>query len=385
MNTQDLEKYRQIQDPLADALVAKIISENDILAVNQLMSGLTRNSDVQESHFPDGIGKLVMEYMEKTAPMPSWAKPESIKMAQEMFTEFGMSVAMLLNLRSLPMTYACAKGAEVLYRTGLLTAKEGKVNLVRRIMETAQFVIYTMEKGGLEPDGKGIVTAQKIRLIHACIRVYLHQQNWDAEKYGQPINKQDEAGTLLAFGALVIEGLEMTGYTFTTEQKDAYVHTWNVIGHWMGVDEALMAQNYEDALTLGYQIFGDQQAESEAGIELASALMDMIYDQTGFWMRPFLPGMIRYYITDATADLLKIRMPCIFHDKFLMKILSFFSKELQALEQHSKIIRWIMEKLTIALLQTLTVTYNQNKSVQFYLPSYLTEGADALYKENNKK
>jgi hypothetical protein len=112
--------------------------------------------------------------------------------------------------------------------------------------------------------------------------------------------------------------------------------------------------------------------------------MDMIYDQTGFWMRPFLPGLIRYYITDATADLLKIRMPCIFHDKFLMKILSFFSKEMQALEQHSKIIRWIMEKLTVALLQTLTVAYNQNKSVQFYLPSYLTEGADALYKENNQ-
>jgi hypothetical protein len=113
--------------------------------------------------------------------------------------------------------------------------------------------------------------------------------------------------------------------------------------------------------------------------------MDMIYGQTGFWMRPFLPGLIRYYITDATADLLKIRKPWIFHDKFLMKILSFFSKEMQALEQHSKIIRWIMEKLTVALLQTLTVTYNQNKSVQFYLPSYLTEGADALYKENNKK
>ncbi len=60
-------------------------------------------------------------------------------------------------------------------------------------METSQMVINVMTPGGFEPNGTGIITIKKVRLMHASIRYYLkhphiNQKGWDTSTLGEPIN-----------------------------------------------------------------------------------------------------------------------------------------------------------------------------------------------------
>ncbi|MGA0560172.1 oxygenase MpaB family protein [Larkinella sp. VNQ87] len=377
----ELEAFRSRQDPLADGLVADLIQDHDLRVVNQLLQTLTRNYELKPDLFPGPVGRRVGQYLDATAHPPAWANPDAIKTAQDLFASHGVFISLLLQLRSLPMTYACAHGARVLYETGLMTARGGQPNLVRRLMETAQFVIFAMEPGGLNPGGRGIVTAQKVRLIHACIRHYLHARGWNQAVYGAPINQEDMAGTLLAFSALVLEGLEMSGFSFTKDQKDAYIHCWNVISHWNGVEPALLAPDYASALQLGYTILRHQQAVSTAGQQLTAALIAEARQQVGGLFKDAIPALIRFYCTDAIGDLLGIPAEPLAKEHQLADRMKLLCAGVQQVEERHSFLRWMIGRMSVDFLQTLTVMFNQFKQVQFYIPTYLTESAsdyDAL-------
>lgn len=374
----ELEAFRSQQDLVADALVADLVRDHGIGAVNQLLPTLTRNYELKAELFPGEVGQRVGQYLAETAQPPSWASPEAIRIAQELFADHGIVIAMLLQFRSLPMTYACAHGARVLYETGLMTARDGQPNLVRRLMETAQFVIFCMEPGGLAPGGRGIVTAQKVRLIHACIRHYLNDRGWDHALYGAPINQEDMAGTLLAFSALVIEGLEMSGFTFSTEQKDAYIHCWNVISHWNGLDPALLTPDYESALQLGYTILRHQQAASPAGTQLTAALIQAAQQQTGGLFKDTVPALIRYYCTDQLGDLLGVPAEPLAKEHQLADRIKLLDSDAQHIGEKHAFLRWMLGRMSVDFLQLSTTMFNHFKSVPFYLPAYLTESASAF-------
>ncbi|MFD1141814.1 oxygenase MpaB family protein [Larkinella insperata] len=377
----ELEAFRSRQDPIADTLVADLIRDHGVSVVNQLLPTLTRNYELKQELFPDAIGQRIGQYLDETAQPPSWANPEAIRIAQNLFADHGITIALLLQLRSLPMTYACAHGARVLYETGLMTARDGKANLVRRLMETAQFVIFCMEPGGLDPGGRGIVTAQKVRLIHACIRHYLNHRGWDHAIYGAPINQEDMAGTLLAFSALIIEGLEMSGFTLSQEQKDAYIHCWNVISHWNGLDPALLAPDYASALQLGYAILDHQQAASTAGTQLTAALITEAQTQVGGLLKDTIPALIRYYCTDQIGDLLGVPAEPLAKEHQLADHIKLLEAKIQHVEEKHAFLRWMLGRMSVDFLQLSTTMFNHFKNVQFYIPTYLTEGAsefDAL-------
>ncbi|GAB3251967.1 oxygenase MpaB family protein [Larkinella harenae] len=382
LTVDELEAFRFRQDPLADDVVADLIQRHGIPAVNQLLPILTRNYELKKELFPGVVGQHIYQYLSETAHPPTWANPDAIKTAQDLFATHGILIAMLLQFRALPMTYACAHGARVLYETGLMTARQGQPNLVRRLMETAQFVIFAMEPGGLAPGGRGIITAQKVRLIHACIRHYLNEQGWDHATYGAPINQQDMGGTLLAFSALIIEGLEMSGFQLSREQKDAYIHCWNVISHWNGLDPALLMPDYPSALKLGYTILGHQQAKSTAGKALTSALIQQAQSQVGVLFKDTIPTLIRYYCTDQIGDLLGVPAEPLAKEHELADLIKLLSSGAQHVEKKHSFLRWMLGRMSVDFLQMLTTLFNQHKNVQFYLPEYLTEGAsefDTLY------
>ena len=59
--------------------------------------------------------------------------------------------------------------------------------------------------GGLSGPGRGIRTAQKVRLMHAAVRNILLTESdppGDEQLLGKPVNQEDTAGTLLLFSHL---------------------------------------------------------------------------------------------------------------------------------------------------------------------------------------
>jgi hypothetical protein len=138
-------------------------------------------------------------------------------------------------------------------------------------------VVDVMTEGGMEPEGRGVRTTQKVRLMHAAIRYMIRhdaRNSWDAEELGQPINQEDLAGTLMTFSHVVLEGMKALHIELTPEQQEAWLYAWLGVGRIIGLDERLLPANVEEARQLTLLIRQRQVAFSQEGVAMTSALLE---------------------------------------------------------------------------------------------------------------
>jgi len=364
-----LEAYRFQTDPLADQTIQTIMESGQVQTANHFLRELIENED-----FPVDAPQVLKDYIQKTQKLPTWANPELIKEAEKLFALYGGELSMMLLCKSLPASYTCWRGAKVLAMTGRLAEHRGSIKqFTRRLMETSQFVINVMAGGGFLENGKAIRTAQKVRLMHASIRYFLKntpQQAWDTATYGEPINQEDMAGTLMSFCAYPIEGVEQLGIQLSTFQKDAFVHAWNVIGYIMGVDEKLMPKNYIEASALGHQILEHQKGESEDGKVLTKACLDFLKHITvGNVFDVFPDVLVRYLLGNELADIVGVPKYAL-QNVLQGMVLRVFDKYEDA-KDDSAVIRKLSERFKIKLLQGMVNYFNEEKQVQFQIPPSL--------------
>ncbi|MHB1277423.1 MAG: oxygenase MpaB family protein, partial [Bacteroidia bacterium] len=215
-----LEKLRNECDPVADAVITEIMALGDLSQLQSVFDVLRHNNDIKKADFsglPDEVSKVVWEFFRIGETLPDFVDTEKIKTGESIFQRYGPEISILLLSMALPLCYSCRKGAKVLVMTGRTLDPDKNVDtLSRRLLETAQFVVYCMSPGGMSIGGMGITSSLKVRLIHASIRYFIliKQTNpggWDLEEYGHPLNQQDKAGTLISFSALTLYGLSRMG------------------------------------------------------------------------------------------------------------------------------------------------------------------------------
>ena len=294
-----LDEMREIADPFADEVVAAIIDSGGLEAFDEAMKFLVDNRD----EIPASLPKLMHEYFERTSALPEWADREKILQGEDVFNLHGPEMITALFFVALPYAYATRKGSNVLAISAELTR-----HVHRRIFRTAQFIMDVMQPGGLGPSGRGIRSAQKVRLIHAAIRYYMaNKPKWRWEwkpEWGLPINQEDLAGTLMDFSVGVMQGLERMGIRLTPQEAEAYLHCWKVVGHIMGVRPELIPENVKDAFDLAETIIGRQRGESASGKLL---IKDLLVFMQGFMPRLFsgFPATaVRHLSGDQVADLI---------------------------------------------------------------------------------
>ena len=261
-----LDRMRNEGDPLADEAVAALFAEGSLGAVNRMMHTLVLNDGIPSADLPP----VIRDYLARTSALPA-IDAAKVARAEELFGVLGPEILMVLGFYGLPADYAAKKGVQVLYRTALLTRRP-----VRRVFETTQMVVDVMAEGGLGPEGRGVRTAQKVRLMHAAVRRLLTHDPatpWDAA-LGVPINQEDLAGTLMTFAYVVLDGLARIGIPLASDDREAYVHCWQVIGRVMGVREELIPADFAEARELTRAIHRRQVAPSDEGRELTKALIE---------------------------------------------------------------------------------------------------------------
>lgn len=301
-----LESMRQVGDPAADAVIAALFAQPDegVKRASQFLRGLVENDDLPDEQ----VDPRLRDYLEATQP-PSWADTARFELAARTFQRYAPHMVTLLNLYALPMTYTAAKGVKVLARTNRLQS-----NATRRITETAQMIIDVMRPSGLDmtghllKKGKGIRSAQKVRLLHATVRhlIQQHDSTWQKD-WGVPVNQEDMAGTLLSFSVLILDGMQRLGVELTAQERDAYHHAWNVVGHYMGVHEDLLVHDVDAASKLALQIQKRQAAPCPEGQALTKALVDMLEHLTPGNVLDDVPvRLMRFFIGDEAAQVLGI-------------------------------------------------------------------------------
>ena len=290
-----LASMRTVTDPPADQAVRELFEQGEVGAINKLMSDMLKNDQFVPEDFPP----CIQRYIEKSETLPDWADENKVKQAEDFFARNGMTIGMTLLFSSLPMCYACAKGVQVLNLTARL-----ETDAKRRVAETSQMIIHIMVPGGLSPTGRGIAEGQKVRLMHAAVRhLILQSGRWDPS-WGAPINQEDMAGTLLSFSRIPIASLEKLGVKVLPEEAEGYLHSWNIVGHIMGVRGEMLPNNTDEAKEL-VGLIGERNFEaSQAGREMTSALIEMV-DETlpGSIFKGFPATMIRFLNGDQIADI----------------------------------------------------------------------------------
>lgn len=361
-----LQSKRSNTDAYADEVIRQIMEHGEEDQVNHLFRFLMKNDElISKDTHPE-----ILEYFKKTSILPDWANKDMMAFGQENYIRHGLLIGMILFYKALPECYTGAKGAEVLMMSGKLNENNPvDERFSKRMAETALFIFNIMMPGGFDKDGKGVVAAQKVRLMHAVIRYHLKKHGrWNSELFDEPINQEDMTGTLISFSGLIALGLEMIGADLDSIEAESYIHCWSVIGHIMGVEEDMIPRNLKEAISLGYGILDHQKKKSEAGHSLTKALLNFC-ERKGppFIHREFHLTMMRFFIEPEYCEILNL--PAIEQAKIdrLSGYIHIYVRFREFLE--NKAILALPIKIIDAKLLSLSIKYlSNNKLLHFYLP-----------------
>ncbi len=362
-----LDSMRQVTDPLADEAVSELFAQSEVEAVNSLMHELLRNDQLVPERFPPRI----QQYLKETSQLPAWADTQKIKLAESLFSRHGILICAALFFSSLPTCYACGKGVQVLHLTARL-----ETDPKRRIAETGQMILDVMQRGGLSGHGSGIRDAQKVRLMHAAIRhLILHHPRWQAQwnpAWGQPINQEDMAGTLLSFSRLPLNTLDKLGVKVTAEERDAYNHAWNVIGHIMGLRSELHPATSALAQELGDLIGRRNYQDCPEGRAMTAALLEMMRKNMPLSFLKGLPcTMIRYLSGAQVADTLGLPP-----DNWTAKLIGLIHKLIalvQRQERSSWLFAFLVRRFGRDFLETMALIERGGQRAPFNIPETLRQ------------
>ena len=275
-----LDNLRQQGDWAADACFARMVQDGEIAHARDLFSHLNFNNTeavINTVSFP-----AIHDFFEATRNLPPHTDRNRIQRAENLFTNHLYPSALVMLCQSLPEGYSAKCLSEILNLSGAL-----EHHPFRRLMGVMQMVLNATVNRGLAPDGCAIVTAQKVRLLHAGIRhiadEYLPHYR---TQYGVPVNHEDMLATIMGFSYLIIMGLRRLGIALQKEEEEDIFYLWRIFSLTMGIHPqnepnsfAYIPDNVEDA-GFFYQAYVKRHyvsaSENPIGVALAQANIKMI-------------------------------------------------------------------------------------------------------------
>lgn len=279
-------------DPMADAAVASLISsDGDTTALQNFLAALYRGDPP-----PASVPEPMRRFLDDTAARPAWACEPRLKAASKIFLEWGtLTVAAHIGA-SLPETYMIPRTARLLDLTRQLDRDPTHVD--RRLWFTVRMCFDVLDEHGLDPSGHGMLALQRLRLLHAMVRLFVQHRLetphrlsgfasralWNSDE-GQPISQIELLHTLLTFSHVVLRSFDVWNCGITPYQREAYIHIWNVAGMMLGIRPELLPRDAADAARIFEEIKTRYGGATEESKKLGYALSD-------FWTSLF-PKVVR--------------------------------------------------------------------------------------------
>ena len=293
-----LAGLRLLGDPSADAVVHELARTQQIRAVSRILRTLVDN----DQPVPDELPPSIARWLEDTASLPAWADRDRLERGCTLVVEHGPQVCVALATSSLVYCYAGYPGVKVLTFSRRLDH-----DAVRRVGETAQFVLAVTTPGSFQAGGRGIRKVQKVRLLHAAIRHLISASGrWDESTDGVPICQEDLAGTLVSFSWLVIHALRRLGVRVDEQEAEDYHYRWRVIGEMLGIVPAAIPVDLAQAAELTEAIARRNHRRSEEGIEMTRALFELLAGSLPRGFTGAAPALTRRVVGDDVCAMLDV-------------------------------------------------------------------------------
>ncbi len=362
-STVEFEKLRQQGDDPADELVRCLREQHDLGEVQRLLASLVENDDPPSERLP----QAVRDYLKDSLELDPKAQRD-VDAAEDFFGRYGPEIMLVLCCSSLPFDYANKRAVPVLYQTGFLSERP---NL--RVAQTAQMIVDVMSPDGLERTGRGVRSAQKVRLMHAAVRSMILTDPsvaWDKETLGVPINQADLLYTLMSFTVIVLQGLRRLELPYSQQHAESYYDSWRIVGKLMGIRPELIPENLPEAAQLTEWFAKHEHGPSEPGRVMTRALSGLVGEVLGpfSWFRH---SLLRFFIGKSLAA--DLGVPRRFGLDELVSVVSVLARLLDALPGRSVAGRSAFRMVSLALMQLFIDVEVGGKGRSFRIPTRLRE------------
>lgn len=232
-----------------------------------------------------------------------------VRRGEAVYLRHALTAALVLLAKSLPEGYAAPNLTQILSLSGDLGSHPYK-----RLLGVLQLVVNISSTRGFESAGAAVISAQKMRLLHAGVRHIARQKLPEFEsRYGTPVNHEDMLGTLMGFSYLVVEGLKILDVGLLDDEAEDLYYVWRVFGRCVGIHPAddptsfeYLPANIGECRTF-YDSYARRHyvsaAENPQGVVLGQANLQMLQDllsRHGHW--PGLGSLPRAYMFELMGE-----------------------------------------------------------------------------------
>jgi hypothetical protein len=222
-----LDGLRAQTDTLADRAVQRLIDEHGVDAVNRIFPILTAD----DQPLPADAPAAFQEFSAATSALPPGADLGRIERGESVFMQHPFTAALVLLGKSLPEGYAAPNLGRI-----LTISRDLETNPYRRLLGVLQMLVNIGSSHGFGPSGKALVTARKLRLLHAGVRTLVPRYRPEyVASFGLPVNLEDMLATLMGFSYLVIAGLRLLRVELSDAQAEDYYYLWRIYAQLMGI------------------------------------------------------------------------------------------------------------------------------------------------------
>jgi hypothetical protein len=373
------------------------------------ISPILVNADLN-GQVSQGLG----HFLSATRDLPEWADLEKIRRAEKLFEDSGVLSCVLFFCSSLPEVYVVPDISTVLHATGNLERITAQ-----RIRATAIMILTVLLPGGLHSEkGGGRPQVLKARFIHSVIRNLILRNNpadhveqsqandsvplvdawltthpprsmlemtlahgWDPSTSGVPINQEEMSYTLLTFSYVYLRSLRRLGLRFSTEDEEAYLHFWNVVGHVIGVESDLLVRTMSEAEALFDRIqkrARRKRVPHDPRPSLGSALINSIEKSIPFRSLKPLASLITLYLTsrETAKDLgfsRRVSMAARISFSFLAKIIHIADRSVRVIDPAFSVSRFVIRIVGYQLLQKVLTDTEQPIDLPPHLRSQIDQ------------
>ena len=255
-----------------------MIQERDVSEVNFLFKLARADNQPLRPDLPPPL----LEFVERTHRLPAGVDLERVHRGEAVYMRHAFTAALVLLSKSLPEGYQAPCLTEI-----LMISRDLARSPYDRLLGVLQMLVQVCSVHGFSPGGQVIVTAQKMRLLHAGIRTLVSRHRPDYEqRHGVPVNHEDMLATLMAFSYLVIEGLQRLDVGLTDEEAEDLYYLWQVFARMVGIhppddpdSTAYIPQDLAEAAEF-YASYSRRHyvdaAQNPAGVTLALDNLEML-------------------------------------------------------------------------------------------------------------
>jgi hypothetical protein len=287
-------------DDEVDRVMAALLDSGQVPAVNTAMRSWVNNNDP----LPGGLPANLAAHLQQVNKLPAWADRAKLRLAADFNRRKDTYLFMLYGLGSGIMSTVIPREAKSVYWSA------GGANMQDRAAKTFTFGYDLSESNAFEPAGQFLVTANKTRLVHAAVRHLLPQSShWQAvadEQNKIPISNGDILVTFHSLGTFVHRKLREWHVPMSTAEEDAFLHSWQVAIHMLGVRDEFIPTTWAAADAQSAQVLTPILNPSFEGKELAEDLLGLTAQIDLGVTRGFLNEFVRYVLSDAIGDWLQL-------------------------------------------------------------------------------